>query len=72
MHTIGQGWVNAHHDLVHNPTPCAYCHGTDYRGSFLSELKRQKTFKLEDHGTKTFPAGHMMNCYDCHNGPDPG
>jgi hypothetical protein len=72
MHTVGQGWVNAHHDLVHDPAPCSYCHGADYRGSFLSELKTKKTFRLEDHGTKTFPAGHRMNCYDCHDGPNPG
>ena len=71
MHTVGQSWVNAHGDAAeHNPMPCAACHGSDYRGSFLSHVTQDRTFRVEDAGTKFFGAGYAVNCYDCHNGPD--
>jgi hypothetical protein len=71
LHTIGQAWVNAHGDIVerNGSTSCAYCHGSDYRGTPLSEIKTTKTFATE-WGNKTFTAGHQVSCYDCHNGPN--
>ena len=74
MHNVDQAWVTQHHDLMpeHNPTPCARCHGSDYRGTFLSAVKTRKTFDAGDFGTKTFTAGHQVSCYDCHNGPNGG
>ncbi len=70
LHTVGQSWVNSHHDYAEGRlASCQYCHGADYRGTFLSQLKIAKTFNAGDFGTKTFPAGHMISCYDCHNGP---
>ena len=70
MHTIGQRWVDKHGDYAEDGRyrSCAKCHGSDYRGSFLSEVKTTKTFRTE-WGTKTFQAGHQVSCYDCHNGP---
>ncbi len=62
MHTVGPTWVSSHE--TDNPAQCQYCHGADYRGTFLSELKVTKTL-----AGRTFQAGHKMNCYDCHNGP---
>jgi len=73
MHAVGQSWVNSHrHYVGENRAACRYCHGADYRGTFLSQLKIAKTFQAGDFGTKTFPAGHMISCYDCHNGPGGG
>jgi hypothetical protein len=73
VHTIGQAWVNSHHDYAQGHlAECAYCHGSDYRGSALSVAKVARTFQVDDGGTKTFPAGHQFNCYDCHNGPNGG
>jgi len=70
MHTIGQKWVDEHGDYAEdNKKSCTACHGSDYRGSFLSEVKTTKTFRTE-WGLKTFNAGHQVSCYDCHNGPD--
>ena len=71
MHTIGQWWVNEHGDYVegHGYNSCKACHGTDLRGSDLSEVKTTKSFHTE-WGTKTFSPGHKIGCYDCHNGPD--
>ena len=73
MHIVGQNWVNAHPNYVegHGPQACAYCHGSNYRGLALSEGKTARTFTV-DGGTKSFPAGHQFNCYDCHNGPNGG
>jgi hypothetical protein len=72
MHTIGDAWVSAHGDLAKSSTTrqsCAYCHGADFRGSALSEIKIAKTFRLEK-SSKSFSAGHAMSCYDCHSGPN--
>jgi len=66
MHTVGQAWVSSHpHYAESNRTACAYCHGSDYRGTALSQLLTAKTLN-----GKSFPAGHQMNCYDCHDGPN--
>lgn len=74
MHTVGQSWVQSHPDLVERsgPAQCAYCHGSDYRGSPLSKLLAQKTFTVDDGRTKTFAAGTQIGCYSCHNGPNGG
>lgn len=73
VHTIGQAWVSGHEDYAHgHQQTCTYCHGADYRGTPLSAAKVARTFKVDDGGTKTFPAGHQFNCYDCHNGPNGG
>jgi hypothetical protein len=73
MHTIGQTWVSGHEPYAENGkyVVCAYCHGSDYRGSFLSATRTNRTFNTEN-GQKTFTAGHQFSCYDCHNGPQPG
>lgn len=71
MHTIGDAWVSQHKNAAEGSgsQACAYCHGADFRGSPLSQIKVAKTFRVEG-GTKSFAAGHAMNCYDCHNGPN--
>ena len=72
MHTIGQSWVSAHGDTAdRNRAACAYCHGADFRGTFLSATSMARTVKVEG-GSKTLPAGHQVSCYDCHNGPNGG
>jgi Viral BACON domain len=67
MHTVGSAWVSAHPNYASSGryTACAYCHGSDYRGTTLSQLLTTKTLN-----GRTFAAGHQMNCYDCHNGPN--
>ncbi len=72
MHTVGQDWVKMHEDVAEkNSASCRECHGADYRGSVLSKTFAARTFSVE-HGTKTFAKGHMVSCYDCHNGPGGG
>jgi len=74
MHNIGQNWVNSHHDYVERVgvQACAYCHGSNFRGSFLSKTSMARTFNADDYGTKTYNAGDMVTCYDCHDGPGGG
>jgi hypothetical protein len=74
MHTVGQAWVNGHEQYANNGgyTACAYCHGSSYKGSTLSQLLTAKTFNAGEYGTKSFAAGHQISCYDCHNGPNGG
>ena len=73
-HIVGQAWVNAHPDYVdsHGHQSCAYCHGSNYKGLALSASKVARTFTVDDGQTKSFPANHQFNCYDCHNGPNGG
>ena len=73
VHTIGQSWVDSHGDYAGwHQASCQYCHGTHYKGTALSTAKVARTFHVDDGGTKTLPAGHEFNCYDCHNGPGGG
>lgn len=69
MHTTGDAWVKSHESAAErSTTACAYCHGADYRGTALSQVKMAKTFTVEGK-TKTFAAGTKIGCYDCHDGP---
>lgn len=70
MHTVGQGWVKGHEDVAErNKEACTKCHGSDYRGSFLSKTFSARSFSTE-WGTKNFAAGQTIGCYDCHDGPN--
>jgi hypothetical protein len=74
MHTVGQAWISAHPNYASSGryTACAYCHGSDYRGTRLSMVLTNKTFSAGEYGTKSFSAYHQVSCYDCHNGPTGG
>jgi ferredoxin len=69
MHPVGSAWVSAHPDFAdHNGSAqCQTGHGTDYRGTVLSEMQADRT--LSAFGTKTFFRGAMIGCYTCHKGP---
>ena len=68
LHTLGLQWVSGHQSAAKGSgNQCAYCHGADFRGTPLSAINTTRTLN-----GKTFSAGHRMNCYDCHNGPNGG
>jgi formate-dependent nitrite reductase cytochrome c552 subunit len=69
MHTVGQPWVKSHQNAAkgNNRANCAYCHGADFKGTYLSEVRQAKT--LSANGTVNFVVGQRVGCYDCHNGP---
>jgi hypothetical protein len=70
MHSTNQQWVKDHEDVAErNRSSCAYCHGADYKGTYLSEVRKAKSFSTEN-GTVNFVAGQRVGCYECHNGPD--
>lgn len=74
MHTIGSNWVSQHGDMVSaagGSATCAYCHGNDYRGSPLAQVKVARTYTIEGGATRSYAAGQNVGCYDCHNGPNP-
>jgi hypothetical protein len=73
MHTIGATWVDKHESYVESggASQCAYCHGSDYRGSDLAQVKATRTFETKSGSTRTYSAGQKVGCYDCHNGPNP-
>ncbi len=70
MHSVGQQWVDEHEEVAEKGyTQCAACHGSDYRGSFLSKTFSERAFNTEE-GAKSYKRGETVSCYDCHNGPD--
>lgn len=74
LHTIGAAWVSKHGDMVSaagGSATCAYCHGSDYRGSPLAQVKVARTYAIENGATRSYSAGQNVGCYDCHNGPKP-
>ncbi len=69
LHSVGQGWVKDHQDVAErDATQCKACHGSNYRGSVLSQTFTTRTFNVESR-TKTYQKGDAVSCYDCHNGP---
>jgi len=73
LHTIGANWVGKHGDIVETSgaSSCTYCHGSDYRGGPLAQVKAARTFATKSGGTRSYTAGQNVGCYDCHNGPKP-
>ncbi len=69
MHPVGQAWVSAHSNAVENggASACQACHGTDYRGTVLSQMQGDRS--LSAFGTQAFSRGAFIGCYTCHNGP---
>ncbi|WP_345985367.1 hypothetical protein WCX49_12265 [Sulfurimonas sp. HSL-1656] len=69
MHTVGQEWISKHRTAAkRDETQCAACHGSDFRGSFLSETFAARSFTVSGKSV-SFDAGHAVSCYDCHDGP---
>ncbi|MEN6587560.1 MAG: hypothetical protein ABFE02_16085 [Sulfuricella sp.] len=74
MHSIGSAWVGNHEhsaETASQRASCAYCHGADFRGSPLSQVKMAKTFNADGHNV-SYVAGQQVGCYDCHSGPTGG
>jgi hypothetical protein len=69
MHPIGTGWVSTHQGVADagGASQCQVCHGTDYRGTILSKTLAEGTL-----AGRLFPAGTIIGCYSCHNGPGGG
>jgi len=71
MHSIGAQWVHDHGKIAENSSvSCTFCHGADYRGTYLSKTFSARTFDTGDFGVKSFDKGQAVSCYDCHNGPN--
>jgi len=69
IHSIGQGWVNAHGDYAESSTQaCKYCHGSTLLGTYLSKTSAARTFTIEN-GSRSFAAGEQISCGDCHQKP---
>jgi hypothetical protein len=70
LHPLGQSWVNSHGSIAEgNTSQCRACHGSDYRGTVLSETRTNRSFRIEGRTIK-LPQGTAVSCYNCHNGPN--
>lgn len=74
MHPVGQVWIDGHKDALDRGGAslgqCQACHGTDNRGTILSQSHADRVLDADDFGTKNFWRGYRIGCYTCHNGPD--
>jgi hypothetical protein len=73
MHTTTANWISSHRSAARSSgtAACAYCHGANYRGAPLSQVKMAKSFIVNGR-VKNYAAGQSVGCYDCHNGPGGG
>ncbi|WP_082054144.1 IPT/TIG domain-containing protein [Methyloterricola oryzae] len=71
MHPVDdQRWVSGHEDYAeHNLSACSACHGQDFRGSVLSVAVADRSYTVEEKGTRTIKKGEQVGCYTCHDGP---
>jgi len=74
MHPVGQTWLNGHKHALEDGgsslSQCQACHGSDNRGTVLSQSHADRVIYTGDFGTKNFWRGYRIGCYTCHNGPD--
>ncbi len=76
LHPIGKNWTiilpgeSKPHASAFNAgnQQCQACHGTDYTGTVLSHMQKQRTIDAHDFGTRSFWRGQRIGCFDCHNG----
>jgi hypothetical protein len=70
MHAVGSAWVSAHQNAAgRNAQSCIPCHGTDLRGTALSQAFAPLTLSVSRAGTIQMFRGYQVSCYTCHNGP---
>lgn len=71
MHPVDdQRWVNGHEDYAeHDLSACSACHGSDFRGSVLSVAAADRSYAVEEKGTRSIKKGEQVGCYTCHDGP---
>ncbi len=68
MHDVGSAWVSRHENAARGGgAQCRSCHGTDLRGTVLSQSFANRT--LNAFGTLNVWRGFQIGCYTCHNGP---
>ncbi len=68
MHPVGTPWINGHTNAARNATPCQSCHGTDYRGTVLSQSFTNRALVVNRTTTLQMFRGFIVTCYTCHNG----
>jgi len=67
LHPLGASWISRHGDIAENGSDaCRACHGSDYRGSFLSRALGSRQLSTEL-GAKNFWRGFQIGCYTCHD-----
>jgi len=68
MHIAGQDWVNQHGLQVdeNGAAGCAGCHGSDGKGTILSQAFANRNFKTK-FGRKQFAKGMAIGCHSCHS-----
>jgi hypothetical protein len=73
MHPVDSSWISGHRSVFNDSgTPagtCQACHGGQLQGSVLSRMAANRTFNVDDRGTKSITQGTQIGCTLCHENP---
>lgn len=72
LHNVADArWVDGGHGdfFERDGASCRACHGQSLEGTPLSKTPVARTFRVEDAGTVTLPAGAYVRCNHCHSTP---
>ena len=68
LHPINTSWGTS--TMMTYTTGCTNCHGSDRRGTVLSEMQKDRSMKRKEVTPEylTFWRGYRIGCWSCHNG----
>ncbi len=70
LHPMSTTWGESSHKSSSRRTGCTNCHGSNWRGTVLSQMQASRSMKRKDVSPEylTFWRGYQIGCYSCHNG----
>jgi autotransporter-associated beta strand protein len=73
LHPMTTTWGSSTHESSSRRTGCTNCHGSDWKGTVLSEMQATRTMEREeDASSLSFWRGYRIGCWNCHNGTGGG
>jgi autotransporter-associated beta strand protein len=69
LHPMTATWGRSTHRSSSRRTGCTNCHGSDWRGTVLSEMQGTRTMETDGNPeNRSFWRGFRIGCWSCHNG----
>ena len=69
LHPMTTTWGRSTHKSGSRRTGCTNCHGSDWRGTVLSEMQGTRTMETDGNPeNRSFWRGFRIGCWSCHNG----
>lgn len=70
LHPMTKAWSESTHKSSSRRTGCTNCHGSDWKGTVLSEMQKDRSMKRKDSSPEylTYWRGYRIGCWSCHDG----